>query len=89
MCEGNPRDNQGRLCEACDGKGYFEITQCPNQLVDRELAECLPLVDLFVDNGLPPVAGGVLDQSKWFLDFVRRVKSDDNRLRSVVKPQME
>lgn len=32
------------------------------------------LIELF-ENGLPPVAGGSLDQTAWFLDAARELKT--------------
>lgn len=37
----------------------------------------LPFIDLFGD-GVPPVQGGVLDQSSWFVSAYRRLKFEEN-----------
>lgn len=54
-------------CERCTGLGYFSLTTCPVQFVDDDCSELIRLAVLF-EMGLPPVAGGVLDQSHWFVE---------------------
>lgn len=55
-------------CELCHGRGRFEIEGCPQQMVDRELADCLRPARLY-EKGLPPVMGGSLDQANWFVEM--------------------
>ena len=55
----------GEGCSECDGGG-FELNGCPNKFC-REVVTAVNLVDLF-HKGLPPVAGGALDQSVWFVE---------------------
>jgi hypothetical protein len=38
------------------------------------------LIDLYAQ-GLPPVAGGALDQSAWFIEASRRLKADEQQLK--------
>ena len=40
------------------------------------MTDAIELIDFFY-NGLPPVTGGVLDQSAWFLAAAKRLKSED------------
>lgn len=54
-------------CPACNGTGEYEVTECPNQWIGSEVHGFARLADLF-DKGLPPVAGGALDQTRAFLD---------------------
>lgn len=61
----------GTCCEDCHGKGHFEITGCPSvEFVDTDLVMAIRYADLF-RNGLPPVSGGVSDQSNWFVEFAQ------------------
>jgi hypothetical protein len=83
VCEGNQRDNDEVDCRACDGKGYFEVGQCPAQLVDEELAACFPIADLFFE-GVPPRPVGSLGQTQWFMAFATRVKGEDNRIQAAM-----
>ena len=65
-------------CEACD-EGYFEVT-CPHRFVG-DLARFINLAGMCGDNCLP-VAGGLLDQSAWFLSLYQRLNSEQNRIES-------
>lgn len=56
-------------CQRCEHQGYFYLSECPKQLVDSELYRMTRLA-AYLENGLPPVAGGSLDQSAWFMEFV-------------------
>ena len=64
----------GKGCEGCEG-GCFTIDGCPNQFV-RSLLAPIRLADLFA-KGLPPIAGGTLEQSASFLDFARWLEYED------------
>lgn len=44
------------------------ILGCPQEFC-ATVVSTIKLIDLF-NKGLPPVAGGTLDQSAWFLDSV-------------------
>lgn len=56
----------------------FDLTECPQKFVE-EVVDVIPLADLF-HNGLAPMAGGVLDQSAWFIDAARTIKREDRRV---------
>ncbi len=64
----------GDSCEHCKN-GRFELTQCPQEFI-RDYVPTFRLVDLF-ENGTPPVAGGALDQTLWFLNAHRTLKNED------------
>jgi len=51
---------------------------CPNR-ISAEVHPTLDLIDFFHDGNMP-VAGGVLDQSAWFLDAARFLKAEENRI---------
>lgn len=65
-------------CEACGDTGRIELTGCPRQFVDLELYQLVKLVDWF-EKGVPPVAGGSLNQSEWFLNFASLLTSETSR----------
>ena len=48
--------------------GYFNIEDCPKKYIDNDMYKCLRFADL-MDKGLPPINGGVLEQSSWFINF--------------------
>jgi len=65
-------------CDECGQSGYVELTGCPKEMIDRGLLRAIRMADL-MKQGLPPVAGGVLDQSAWFVSFYECFKSESNR----------
>lgn len=49
---------------------------CPLSAYEPWAGDVIHLYGLLQENGLLPDRGGVLDQSAWFLDAVRVVKSE-------------
>lgn len=75
-------------CVACDGhgcehctNGYQVIDSCPRKLIDGDAYECLLLAEMY-EKGLPPVAGGTLDQSQWFLSLYRYAQNQKSVIES-------
>ncbi|HEW78613.1 MAG TPA: hypothetical protein ENH34_01410, partial [Phycisphaerales bacterium] len=56
----------GSGCDECEKKGTIEITCCPLELVTNDVWEILEFAELY-EKGLPPIAGGSLDQAKSFI----------------------
>lgn len=74
-------------CPSCDGDGCDEcnrgsvvIRGCPS-VYCGSVATAIGLVDLF-EKGLPPVAGGALDQSVSFIEATRILRNDEAKLRN-------
>ena len=65
-------------CDDCGETGYVELTTCPKQCIEPSLLRAIRMADL-MKQGLPPVAGGVLDQSAWFVSFYECFRSEENR----------
>lgn len=66
----------GKGCEECGTTGWLVIDRCPHSMVDARVAEIVRYADLY-EKGLPPVAGGALDQCQGFVDacvFLMREK---------------
>jgi hypothetical protein len=55
------------------------ILGCPNKYC-ASVVRLAKLADLF-EKGLPPVAGGALDQSAWFIDAVQVLAADEAEMR--------
>ena len=55
--------------------GMINILGCPNKYC-RDIVPLATVVDLFA-KGIPPIAGGSLDQSAWFLEASRFLQSED------------
>lgn len=56
------------------------IEGCPNQFCSG-VAQVATLADLF-NKGMPPVAGGALDQSNSFVEAVRILESEEARAKA-------
>ena len=69
----------GGGCDGCDD-GYVSIIGCPNEFC-RDIVPAVNLADLF-DKGLPPVAGGALDQAAWFINATRILNNDEATIKA-------
>ncbi len=58
----------------------MRVDGCPNEYC-RPIATAIQLADLFA-KGVPPVFGGALDQSCWFLQFERALRCEDALVRA-------
>jgi hypothetical protein len=70
VCGGN-----AAACEECSGSGTFDILDCPQRLIDDWVWQMIELAEMY-EKGLPPVAGGVLDQAAYFVRFAKRVMDE-------------
>ena len=68
----------GRGCESCGDAGEISVTTCPLDYADRRTWTLLELTDLY-ERGLPPVAGGALDQATTFIEAARFVRAEQTR----------
>ena len=73
-------------CPSCDGEGCdhcsdgsVDVVGCPNKFCG-EVSQVVRLGDLF-SKGLPPVSGGVLDQSAWFIQAVGILARDEDQIK--------
>ena len=53
----------------------FEITGCPQEWIEDRIWQLIELSELY-EKGLAPVAGGVLDQTAYFVRFAKRVMDE-------------
>lgn len=68
-CGGYPGNE---ACTRCKGTGYAALHRCPNVVIGRDLGlarffECFDLIQ----QGVLPVAGGWLDQTHRFAEYVK------------------
>jgi hypothetical protein len=70
----------GEGCKECEN-GSFKVIGCPNQFC-REVTGTIELIELF-KKGLPPVAGGSLDQAAWFIEAAAMMEREDNLAKQV------
>jgi hypothetical protein len=64
----------GKGCEACNYAGKVDVYGCPWDRVDNQAAEALEMARLYED-GILPVAGGVLDQAHSGLEAIQHARS--------------
>ena len=62
-------------CDECNGKGYFEVSRCPKEYVGHKISHAANLLS-YVNKGLLPDSGGVLDQSAWMVTTWDAIESD-------------
>ena len=72
-------DGDGEDCKECRD-GSFELDGCPNRFCSS-VVNSLDLFDLF-HKGLPPIAGGVLDQSQSFIEASQFFESEEGKVRN-------
>lgn len=65
----------GNGCKQCQN-GTIKITQCPLEIVTADIWEVIDMASLYLDHGLPPVAGGQLDQTQGFLEAARFIANE-------------
>lgn len=76
-----PRCNEKDAeCESCGGTGRFRVTDDPRRAVPGMAYQVSHLAELYLDKGLPLVAGGMLDQPAWFVDAASFCVSDRERI---------
>lgn len=69
----------GEPCPACDGNGWFEMDQCPRRFVGQEITEAINTASM-CGNGTLPIAGGLMDQSAWFLSVWQELRNEETRI---------
>lgn len=74
-------------CPSCNGlgckeckDGYFEIDGCPNAYC-RGTIDAIDLFDLFA-KGIPPIAGGALDQASSFIGASQFFSNEERRVKN-------
>jgi hypothetical protein len=70
-------DCGGQGCGTCDG-GQIRIMDCPLTLITEDVWEMMELASLY-EKGLPPVAGGALDQTASFVGAARLIQTETQR----------
>jgi len=65
---------EGKGCEECKD-GNIDIIDCPLKLITEDVWQVIRFAELY-EKGLPPIAGGVLDQAKVFVDAAQFVMNE-------------
>ena len=66
----------GNGCGECDKKGTFDLTCCPLEYITDDVWEVIRYAELY-EKGLPPVAGGALDQAKCFIEAAQFIMREN------------
>lgn len=74
MCEGDG-------CTDCVQSGRFSVTECPYRQLDETVLEALTIADCW-NRGMPPAAGGYVDQTCSIVEACRFINRDRNRWRA-------
>lgn len=61
------------------------MTGCPLELIGRDVWEVLDYASLFGEKGCSPVAGGIVDQAKVFIDACRFIWSEEAIARNQIE----
>ena len=67
----------GTGCDLCGETGEQLIECCPLELIGGDIFEVIEYAELW-EKGLPPVAGGALDQTKSFVVAARFIMAERN-----------
>lgn len=74
-----------RGCKYCNKTGIIDIGRCPLEIVTNDVWDLIEYANLY-KKGLPPVAGGALDQARAFTDAARFIFAEQsywkNKLRN-------
>lgn len=70
----------GKKCEHCV-KGVFELTECPRSFVGEEMTQAINLTAM-CGKGDWPIAGGLLDQSAWFISLKQAMQQERNNIQA-------
>lgn len=66
-------------CNECRN-GHVELSGCPKEIAG-EIVPALSFIDR-LEKGMPPVAGGTLDQSAWFINAADYFGSEVSRVKA-------
>lgn len=64
-------------CPSCGGRGTYVIDKNAVPSIAYRVAQ---LAEMYLDHGIPPVSGGSLEQSNWFVEAANFVVSDRERM---------
>jgi len=69
-------DCGGKGCDDCEN-GSVNIEQCPLEIITPDIWEIIDMADLYLEHGLPVVAGGQEDQAKSFMIAAKMVSKEN------------
>lgn len=78
----------GKGCKECEQTGSLLIENCPMRMIPHGVWDVIGLAELF-RKGLPPIAGGVLDQAASFVSAARFVWGEIDYWKAKLDPLNE
>jgi hypothetical protein len=72
----------GTGCDGCGRTGRFDVTACPLRWIGSEIWEMIEMTE-FYDKGIAPVAGGLLDQTAYFVKFAAAVRGESEQYKTL------
>lgn len=83
VCNERGSDAQGKACQACEGKGFWELTECPRRFVGVRFSQEITLAS-YAARGLLPLSGAMLAQPYWFFDLIRVLENETNKIETQI-----
>lgn len=74
----------GDGCAGCKDLGYTLVEDCPQKRLDGSVWTAVRCARL-LNKGIPPIAGGILDQSNHFADAFDQISAEENAWRHKLK----
>jgi len=76
---------EGQLdeCDRCGGEGDIDFGCCPLTVIGRDVWEVIKYAGLF-EKGLPPIAGGVLDQAYNFVAAAEFIFGEEQKIKNML-----
>lgn len=68
----------GAGCSECE-RGWFTVTECPSRYIGQELIQDIQVVTCSEHH--LPAAGGILDQTAWWMELTTTLQSDEAKIR--------
>lgn len=69
-------------CEMCrETGGVLRLTGCPKTLIPRDVWDVIGEAEMY-KRGLPPIAGGTLDQAAGFTAACKFVWAEEDRMKA-------
>lgn len=73
-------------CPACKGWGKDVVTECPLNVIEPETWDAIRAAD-YAEHGLLPIAGGFLDQTQSYLDWMREIQNETSRAKMAAEAE--
>lgn len=73
----------GKGCVSCGDQGTYEVTSCPKEQITDDVWRFVRFMR-FAEQGILPMAGGMLDQTQSFCDALAFAQADEGKLKAEI-----